>query len=326
LRSPGERFFDTGFVSEYCHLETLRSLRFGTVFSIILVNSAGALLRADPGVKDNPAAPAAGWLQEKLLSSLRSCDVAGVVDDDHAVALLPGTDYFGSLTAIRKLSKAFSEETEGGPSGPPPVLSQATFPRDGRSFEELLDKALKRAEEMKGSLRQTLGLDTKLFWEIIGELFGKGHTGSTNASFDVGGGFGLTELFIDQVNELIVKEIRRTPQRKGILYFSTKKISPDLPIVKVIKDAGNTATRIFLAGEYEKDILDFKNAAQVHMDDPRLNDTFFTFFLSEETGYALVLRENWGGTFSCYHTSDPYLVECLIVKFQREYSLQEQLG
>jgi len=62
------------------------------------------------------------------------------------------------------------------------------------------------------------------------------------------------------------------------------------------------------------------------LDDPRLKETFFTFLMTEETSYALICKENWGSTFSCFHSSDPVLVEGLITKFQNEYSLKEQLG
>jgi hypothetical protein len=150
--------------------------------------------------------------------------------------------------------------------------------------------------------------------------------GISNATFDAGAGHRLPGFFIDQVNEMIVREIQRNPRRKGILYFSARKISPELPIVRALGETGITATKVFLAGKHEGNLVGFKNATPVYLDDPRLADTFFTFYLSEDSGYALILRENWGETYSCFHTSDPYLVEGLIYKFQTEYSLQEQLG
>lgn len=316
-RSSDDRFEDAAFANEYGRIETLRAVRYGTVFSIVLVALEGA-----KGAKST----AMRRLLDVTKETLRNCDVAASLDAERAVAILPHTDYFGSLIAIRKLQKALTPAKKEKAPLPIPAFSHASFPKDGKSFKAIVDKATARIKDRKGSLRETLEFDKKLFWETIGDIFKTSYTGSSNSSFDVGGEYELTELFIDQVNELIVKEIRRSPQVKGILYFSTKKITQGLPILKVIRDAGTTSTRIYLAGEYEKDMPDFKNATQVHIDDPRLKDTFFTFFLSEDSGYALVLRENWGGAFSCFHTSDPYLVEGLIGKFQREYSLQEQLG
>ncbi len=307
----GPKLYGASFIKEYGRLESRRAARFGTVFSVIVMSIEGT--------GDIPKEVAA-----RVLESVRSSDVAGVLAKGRMAILLPETDYFGSISATRKLARSLAPLTGGG--GKPPLLSQATFGKDAKGFDDLIAAALDKIQEQERSLRAALDLENKLFWEIIGDIFTMNCDGIRTATFDAGTGHELPAFFIDQVNEMIIKEIQRNPHRKGILYFSTRKISGELPIIRAIGEAGVTATRIFLAGKYESDLPGFKNATPVYLDDPRLKETFFTFFLSEDSAYALVLRESWGEAYSCFHTSDPYLVEGLIYKFQTEYSLQEQLG
>lgn len=320
---PG-RFYDAFFTSEYGRIEATRATRYNSCFSVILMaidgaGNAGSLLESAAGLEFFKK------FVSTVLSSVRSCDVAGLTNDSQVMVILPETDYFGALMASRKLSRALS--TAFGDSQPHDIfVSHATFPRDGRAFPELTGTAVRRFAERKDSLWERMACRGKLFWEIIGNLTSKNYAGFEGASFDAGSGQDLSEFFIDQINELIIKEIARTPQRRGIMYYGNKSITSSLPVIKNLASAGAAATKIFLVGEGEGGVSETRNAVPLPLDDPRLKEVFFTFFLNEDTAYALICKENWGATYSCFHTSDPVLVEGLITKFQNEYSLQEQLG
>ena len=304
------KFYDAAFMREYGRIESCRAARFGNPFSVVVISAedAGELPRE---------------VAEGVLGSIRGSDVAGVLAGGRIAVLLPETNYFGALSTIRKLTLSLKP---GSSSTKTLFFSEATFAKDARSFTGMVEAAMEKLKEKRLSLREILDIDAKFFWEIIGDIFSRNCDGISNATFDAGAGHRLPGFFIDQVNEMIVREIQRNPRRKGILYFSAPRISPDLPIIRALGETGVTATRVFLAGKHEGNLVGFKNATPVYLDDPRLADTFFTFYLSEDSGYALILKENWGETYSCFHTSDPYLVEGLIYKFQTEYSLQEQLG
>lgn len=317
------RFYDAFFISEYGRIEATRATRYNTCFSLILigVDAVGKtrLLESPEGLEFLKKLVAA------VLGSVRSCDIAGLSEDKKIMVILPETDYFGALMASKKLSRALNGAlSEDAPFNV--LLSHATFPRDGRTFQDMASVAARRVSERKDSLWERLGCREKLFWEIAGSLTGRNTAGFDGASFDAGSGQDLSEFFIDQINELIMKEIARTPQRRGIMYYGSRNISESLPVVKMLSTAGATATKVFLVGEGEGSVWEIRNATALLLDDPRLKETFFTFFLNEDTAYALICKENWGATFSCFHTADPVLVEGLITKFQNEYSLQEQLG
>lgn len=310
---PG-RFYDAFFIGEYGRIEAIRANRYNTCFSVISIGVEGAedleFLKK---------------LVTTVLSSVRSCDITGLLADRRIMVILPETDYFGALIATKKLSKAVSSAKKSGPAHNV-LLSSATFPRDGRTFSEITGAAEKRLAERKDSLWEKLKCDEKLFWEMVSSLVGRNTEGLDGASFDAGAGQDLSEFFIEQINELIIKEIARSPQKRGIMYYGTRNLSASLPVVKNLNTAGTTATKVFLIGETENSAWEIKNAMPLTLDDPRLKEVFFTFILNEDTAYALICKENWGATFSCFHTADPVLVEGLITKFQNEYSLQEQLG
>jgi hypothetical protein len=319
--SFSEKFHNASFISEYGKLESLRAVRLNTGYSNLLVTIAGLegsqTIIKDPRVLGNIQKVAAA-----IVACVRNCDVVGMADFTQIVAILPETVYFGALSITRNLiaeMDQIKDRLETSVS-----FSHATFPKDGKTYEELLITARKRADERKESLWDKLELEQKLFWEIVESLFSRGHHTFENSCFDAGMGFELTEFFMDQINDLIIKEVKRTPLRRGMAYFSGRKITPSMPVAKSLAVADGIATKVYLAGECDGSSREFRNAIPVNIDDPRLKDTFFSFFLNENSGYALVCKENWGATFSCYHTSDISIVEGLINKFYYEYSLHEQ--
>ncbi len=320
-----DKFHNASFINEYGKLETLRAIRRSTPFSIILANVAGfegALSRH----KNLKMPAAAHKVAAAIISSGRSSDVVGMTGDNQIVIVMPETDYFTSLALVRKLSDATDAMLRDGVIDCAVTYALSTFPRDGKTYDELLRTANCRFAERKSSLWDKLGLDGKLFWEILEGLLNRGYKGFDNSCFDAGAGFELTEFIMDQINDLIVKEIKRSPHRKAVAYFSASRIAASFPVVKGLASAGALEAKIYIAGEGDGEIHDMKNASLILLDDPRFKDTFFTLFLDENSGYALVCKENWGATFSCFHTSDPCMVEGLINKLYKEYSLHEHPG
>lgn len=312
-------YYETGFLNEYGRLEVLRSARYNRSFSLILIEF------------ENPAAP--GWdkffmeVSTTLLKSIRDCDIPGFTDDGKIAVILTETDHFGSLSAIRKINRLIDPIRLKGDRDKNFIIAQATFPKDARTFKDLLSAASKRLDERKKSIIESLRLKDKLFWEIMGEIMGQPRKDEKYANFDAGSGEAVSEFFMDRVNELVINELQRWPAKKGILYFATKKISSQLPFVKSLHSIGPVAAKVFLVGEgNEEELWDIKAATPICIDDPRMKELSFTFFLNEDTAYAIIFRESWGGVFSCFHTSDRHLVEAIINKFQKDNSLQEQLG
>ncbi len=120
------KFYDAGFMREYGRIESSRAVRFGSAFSVVIIS-------AGDGAGELSKEVASG-----VLKSIRSADVAGVLAGGRIAIILPETNYFGSLSTIRKLS-AFLPP---GPADKPILFSEATFGRDARSFTGLVDAAM----------------------------------------------------------------------------------------------------------------------------------------------------------------------------------------
>jgi len=320
---PG-RFYDAAFIEEYGSLEALRSSRYASAFSLILVEvepSGEGETRSEESRLEY-----CRGLVSLTLESLRTCDVAGMTADGRIAAILPETGYFGSLGAVRKLCESF-KSLAAGPDEPgfTALVSQATCPRDGRGFDEVMAAASRRITEKRESVWTRGRFEKKLFWEIVAEVSGSSLSDRRCAYFEAGADRPLPEFFIDRINEMIANELTRSPSSRGVLYHSTRRITPSLPFLKGLA-AAPVAARVFVVAGPGGPAERIENATPILLDDARIGETMFTLYLGEETGYALICTEAWGGTYSCFHTSDEYLVEGLITKFQSEYSLQEQLA
>lgn len=310
------RLHDPGFFSEYLKIEVLRSIRFKTRFSVIMAELPAGLAPAE-------REEVAGNLVSSVTGTLRNCDILGMSGPGHLGALLPDTDHFGALTAVRKLNDVAARTAKSrGPLKSPPVFAHSTFPKDGNTSDSLIDAAMGRITAKKASIWESNGLKDMLFWTIIEDLFKKGHSTHEYSSFDFRADGETSSSFVEQVNAMAVKEIKRAPQRRGVLLISARKVSPALPIVKGLawSNASSSATKVFLAGEREAGSSEVKAATVIYLDDERLKETRMTLFLNEDFGYCLVCRESWDGGLSCFHSSDPFLTEGLLLKFQEEYS------
>lgn len=319
------RFYNAFFVTEYGKLEVLRAERYSKNLSIIFTHIEGFSSLKKKLEKDELLA-FLKYLIKTMMETLRSCDVIGMVEDKRLVAILPETDYFGSCIAVRKLKKAMESVTTKGEPHASIIFSNVSYPRDGRGYGELIAAADKKLKEQEQGLWLKLSFEDKPFWEIIAALLsGKGYEEKDAVPFDIGKGLELPVFFLDRLQEMIFQEISRDPKKRGILYLGARKISANLPILKAVDAIGAASTKIFIVGEGEEKKWSLSNAAPVYLSDQRLLETFFVFFLGEDFSYAVVCKERWGEQYSCFHTVDPYLIEGLINKFQKEYGLQEQL-
>ncbi len=327
------RFYDSFFINEYGAIEVDRSQIHGAPFSVIIIHVESV----DRERSEPTKSELLSFLRE-LVSSVnevvRNCDVTGILEDRRIVIILPNTDYFGSLITSKKLSTSLEPLTDESGPGASIILSHASFPKDANSFEDLVGMATRRISLRLESLWHTIELKDKLFWEILATLTGASKTMQDCATFDIGSDYGIDNNLIQRINEGIIQEISRTPEKKGILYIGVKEVTNELPIKKPLSYISKSATNIFLVGEGKDDNselstagpkIDIKNATVLNLNDPRIAGVYFTFFMNEDSAYALICKENWGDTHNCFHTSDPYLVEGLITKFQREYELQERL-
>ncbi|HBO85140.1 MAG: hypothetical protein A2073_02860 [Deltaproteobacteria bacterium GWC2_42_11] len=320
-KTAAARIYSGSFVEEYGTIEILRSERYHRYFSVIL----SKLEWADADIHDKKKKEVLKNVIDIISGSSRNCDVVGMGVDDRFITVLPETDYLGSLITIRKMRRAVDVMAKEYPQVSV-NFAQSTYPSDGKSYTDLLGAAEKRISGQKSGLWAKFGIKDKLFWQAVSILLqNKYDDGNVASTFDVGADMEFPPVFISLLQETVLREIIRHPSKKGILYMGLGNISPDSIMLKTISNMPKTMTKVFIVGGGESDKLNIVNATHIYVSDDRLLDTFFILFIREDTAYVVVCRERWGGTFSCFHSVDPYLAEGLIEKFQRDYYLQEQL-
>lgn len=320
-----QRFYDELFVTEFARLEALRCERYEGNFSLLFI-SFNELISSDNLPDKNETITFLKKFVSQVIETVRTCDVVGQFSYYQMMVVLPNTDYFGSLVAIRKLTRIIDNFVEKGCPLQNIECSRVTFPRDASTYKSLLELLRTRVDEKSDSLLHQLNIKKMLFWEAVEVLTQESQVVNDDyATFDIGAGQDFGESFIEKTNEIIIQEIGRSPQKKGIVYFGMKEILPNMPIKHHLAQLQSSYCKIFVVGQGSVDKMDIDNASPIFLADNRLQDTYFTFYLSEDMSYAVIFKESWGQTFTSFHTSDPHLVEWLIMKFQRDYSLQEQL-
>jgi GGDEF domain-containing protein len=319
------KFFDAAFTNEFGRIETARSERYGLSYSVIIVH-VDNFKKGEFTPDKQELLAFLKKLVATVLDVVRNCDVVGMLEDRRIIIVLPQTDYFGSLITTRKLTKALEFVTTKGEPYASLIYSQATFPRDAGGHDELVATSLRRVTEKKESLWERLELKDKLFWEIMETVHNLRQNSPTYSNFDAAAPSENEPFIVDTINDMALQEVVRSPRRRGILYLGVKNVMGDLPVLKTLNAMGRTATNVFILGGGEKEeTIETKSATTLSLTDLRLKQTYFTFFFNEDIAYALICKEAWGDAYTCFHTVDPYLVEGLIMKFQRDYSLQEQL-
>lgn len=320
----GARFYDSFFTNEFAKLETARCERYGSLYSIILIQIGGF----DNGDREPTKKELDDFMKvmvSEISDVVRNCDVAGLIEERKILIVLPQTDYLGSLITIKKLTRALEPVTVKGKPYASLIFTQATYPQDAKGYGELLNVAMKRIEASKDSLWERDKLRTRLFWEVVAHFTGGTLSGSDHNTFELGSSEKFGHDFLEKINRVIVEDIGRNSGSRGILYIAPPKITTDMPILNTIATAGKTATKIFVVGTKKDPELEMRNATGITITDPRMSGFYFTFFINAKAAYAIICKEVWGDIYTCFHTSNPYIVEGLITKFQRDSMLQEQL-
>lgn len=318
------QFYNDYFVNEFGRLEALISERYGRSYSVVLVYIEG-FEELSEQVERQQIIELLKALIRIVIGVVRNCDVVGMVQSKGLIIILPETDYIGSLITVRKLRKAI-EALKLHDTIPLSIsFSHASFPRDANGYGELVSVAEKRLEDYRGGLYGRVDMEARPFWENAYTLLNEDFDSSKIKRFDIGVGLELSDSFRELIAGLVMDEVSRTPQKRGILYISPGKLSQNMTIQRTMDDIGETNTKVFIIGEKGGKNIKLAHAIQIDLADKRFLDTFFVFLLRDDIAYAFIAREGWGGRISCVHSTEPYLITCLIEKLQRDYSLQEQL-
>lgn len=306
------RFYNTPFIRELVRIESLIAQRYGRIFSLIAIEIDGfEAIKKELVNKENLLR----FLKDvatTIMASTRQCDVVGMINKKDFLLILPETDYFGALVTARRLRGHLKKRYRNKPVRF--FLAPVLCPYDGRDFEDLLQKAFSAIKEYRKSLFYTLGLEEKEFSECVESLL----EGSLPGGEEWNCLSQFSSTFITRLQDVVLKEIIRTPKAKGLLYLSSLPPKENLfhSFLREVESIEEVRTKIHVIGDG-----DAGGCPKVHQlkRDKTFPSSPFILFLRRNFAYGFVGKEVDGKVIG-FHTMDPFLVEGLIGKLQNHYS------
>ena len=335
--------YHISYFADYVTKEILKAGRYQRTFSILCLKIENYhKLRGD--YKDAILKDAVQRVLNATIGVLRDADILAMSKNDEYYALLPETDYFGSLMTIRRIKnvlkdKAFVSDVNKS-HAMEIVLLSASFPKDGDDLRTLLEVVRRRTEDTRKSLYTRDRLGEMGFWNIFERLVGKEDdyplalidgkvSMNVERDFEDDEGMGKFILFtpqvLSQIQEVILGEIEANTDSRGILYLGAKNLEQFLTYLGNHSKVESSATKIFLIGEKGEKGWELPNLTPVFVRGEEIEKVQFLIFLSVDYAYALLTRERGDGMHYGVHTSDPVFVENIIAKLQENYHLQVQL-
>ena len=335
--------YHISYFADYVTKEILKAGRYQRTFSILCLKIENYhKVRGD--YKDAILKDAVQRVLNATIGVLRDADILAMSKNDEYYALLPETDYFGSLMTIRRIKnvlkdKAFVSDVNKS-HAMEIVLLSASFPKDGDDLRTLLEVVRRRTEDTRKSLYTRDRLGEMDFWNIYERLVGKEDdyplalidgkvSMNVERDFEDDEGMGKFILFtpqvLSQIQEVILGEIEANTDSRGILYLGAKNMEQFLTYLRNHSKVESSATKIFLIGEKGEKGWELPNLTPVFVRGEEIEKVQFLIFLSVDYAYALLTREREDGMHYGVHTSDPVFVENIIAKLQENYHLQVQL-
>jgi len=337
LRDAETRAYSPVFLSDYFEKERYKAGRFRRPLSAVFL-VLDNLSRIREETRETVVAGAISDMIDAIGKVLRESDLIARVEANRFCAILPETDYFGSLLALRRLRKAIRESTAiqylGTEYRLETFLVSVTFPRDGKDLPGLWRVAEAKYHQQKQSPFHRLHLREKTLWNAFDTLVGKPdyydllRSGQTVPYFSRfqrekgrNGHFCLKRETFLRMMESVAQDVMSLDRKRGLVIAA----GPRPEMFKQIflspgPEAGNGRS-ITIIGQDGNTRFDSKNLLYVHAEDQQLQDRQIVMFLKENGAYGLLATEREDEVCG-FNTADEWLVDSMIEKVQETYRLQ----
>lgn len=337
LRDSETGAYSAAFLADYFEKERYKSGRFRRPLSLIfMVMDNFAFLMEK--TRESLVMGALSGIVESIRKALRDSDLIARVDPDRFCIVLPETDYYGSMLAVRRLRKAVREipgiQFLGSEYSLNPFFMSATYPRDGKDFQEISRVAEEKYLRQQKSPLHRLRLMEKSFWDAFEVLVGKPayydllRKGEevpyfTRIRRDLGrnGHFSLNREMFYRIVESVAQDVASRGDARGLVIAA----GPRPEIFKQIFLSFGTdlpADRnIYIIGQSGSTRFDAKNMLYVAADDDKLKDREIVLYLKENSSYGIFATGRQEEVCG-FNTADEWLVETMMEKIQGMYQLQ----
>jgi diguanylate cyclase (GGDEF)-like protein len=340
LRERGSGAYNMAYFIDYAGKELYKAQRYGRMFSMVIISLDNLeFLRSQ--LNPDVSSQISRWLISSMGEVLRETDVLAQVNESEFYLITPDTDYIGALSCIRRSLDTFRghQFIVDLDRHVPITLSMgaACYPAHGLDYDELLFACRERIEEQRRSPYRRLHLEDLDFHALADYLMGSEedysgigppksaqslrHTAiederGTNRHFTT------DAKFFDHLQYEIAQEVRAMERVPLVCVLGPRRLSAALPLVDGLADFRSPHARVILVGAAPREEWRYEHLRAVTREDEFTRRHSFLFLLSEIAAYGVILRNTEEGRPYGFHTSDDFLVENLISKFEAAYGLQ----
>ena len=337
MRDPETGAHSAAFLSDYFEKERNKAVRFHRPLSVLFLQFENWSFLMEQ-TRENVVSGALVSVIENMRKALRDSDLLARQDSNRFCIVLPETDAYGAMLAIRRQRKAIREKNRfqflGTEFSIQPFFMSATFPRDGRDFQELVRHAEEKQARQQKSPLHRLRISERTFWDafeiLVGkpdhyELLRKGEDVSyfQRVRRDLGRNsyFSMPRENFLRVLESVAQDATTDGKDRGIVIVA----GPTPEIYKQVFLSYQTDTptnrNVFILGQGGSTRFDARNLLYVSAEDDLLKDREVILYLKGSAAYGFFAFDR-GADVEGFNTADEWLVESMIEKFQEMYLLQ----
>ena len=337
LRDPETGAYSAAFLADYFEKERYKAGRFRRPLSVVflVIENFSFLMEQ---TRESIVVGALTSLIEAVRKAVRDSDLVAREEANRFCIVLPETDAFGALLAVRRLRKAVKEKCRipflGTEFFLQPFFMSATCPKDGRDFPELLRVAEEKFARQQKSPLHRMRLADRPFWDafeiLVGkrehyELLRKGEDVPYFLRFrkDLGRNahFSVPRESWLRILEAIAQDVAVNPEDRGIVI--TAGPTPEIykQIFLSFKSSTPQHRNVYVVGQSGGTRFDSKNLMYVTTEDELLKEREFVLYLKESGAYGFFCTAH-GNEVEGFNTADESVVEAMLEKAQEMYQLQ----
>lgn len=337
LRDPETGAYSAAFLADYFEKERYKASRFRRPLSVVFIVVENYSFLVEQ-TREGIVVGALTSLVEAVRQAVRDSDLVAREEANRFCVVLPETDAFGSLLAVRRLRKAVREKCRihflGTEFSLQPFFMSATCPRDGRDFPELRRVAEEKYARQQKSPLHRLRLVDRLFWDAFEILVGKREQydllrkGEDVPYFlrfrkDLGRNahFSVPRESWLRILESVAQDVAVNPEDRGLVIAG----GPTPEIYKQIFLSFDAKSpphgNVYVVGQSGSTRFAANNVMCVAAEDEPLKDREFVLYLKDGGAYGLFCNAR-GSEVEGFNTADEWLVEAMIEKAQERYQLQ----
>jgi diguanylate cyclase (GGDEF)-like protein len=337
LRDPETGAYSSAFLADYFEKERYKAGRFHRPLSVVflVVENFSFLMEQ---TRESIVVGALTSMIDAIRQAVRDSDLVAREEANRFCILLPETDSFGALLAVRRLRKAVKDKCRiqflGTEFFLQPFFMSATCPRDGRGFPELLRVAEEKYARQQKSPLHRMRLVDRPFWDafeiLVGkrehyELLRKGEDVPYFLRFrkDLGRNahFSVPRETWLRILEAVAQDVTVNPGDRGLVIAAGPTPEIYKQIFLSFKASIPPHRNVYIVGQSGNTRFDAKNLMYVSTEDEMLKNREFVLYLKEDGAYGFFCSAR-GSEVEGFNTADESLVEAMLEKAQELYQLQ----